>query len=731
MAKEFMPLFFEHMHEAAVVCEMVQDAEGRVTDWMIRDANAAARQVIGRKREELVDQAASRLFHPSAVTWLTREQERLLNTEGPSQSEVQFQHRHYLISTFAIDERTIACIGMDITGRKQAEELLRQSHDQAAWLARLPDENPNPVLRVALDGAVLYRNSTAGRLSGWIGPAGDRVSEPLLALLQAALARGEKTEEDLTLDGHDYSITLMPFPAEGYINVYGADITDSKRAEEALRKSEEKFAMVFRSSPIALAIIRASDYRFMDANPGHFLLSGYTREEVIGRTSAELRLFVDPAQREELIRLLKEQGSVRDYEMEIRNKAGEVSIGLFSFERIELDGEPCVLISTIDITDRKRSEEALRESRERERARAKELETLMDAVPAMIWISRDPQCRSMIGNHLGHEFLRLGPDANVSVTAPEAERVTQPYRNLKDGREIPPTEMPMQVAAATGKPARDFTFDLVFDDGRVCHLIGNVNPLFDERSRPYGAVGAFMDITPIRRMEAREVEAKAQIEVQTRLMEYREQERLGIARDLHDGPIQTLASTAFNIQFIKETSHDPMIQIELQGIALSVKNAVRELRDIVNDLRPPSLIRFGLIRAIRMHAEDMQERYPETEIALDLTEEPDHLSEYACLTLFRILQEGLNNALRHSGAGKITIRYAIDQDSFLLELRDNGKGFVVHQELGEIAGEGHFGLVGMRERALTVGAEFSLNSAPGRGTTLQVHGPLLGKNLKD
>ncbi len=152
-------------------------------------------------------------------------------------------------------------------------------------------------------------------------------------------------------------------------------------------------------------------------------------------------------------------------------------------------------------------EKALHESEQREKARLVELETLMDVVPAMIWIARDPQCKEMRGNRYGYEFLRMWPSANISKTAPGEALQQQPYRNFRDGREIPSEELPMQIAAATGQSFENYTFDLVFDDGTLKSVLGNVQPLFDESGSPCGAISAFVDATE-RKTAAQRIEAE-------------------------------------------------------------------------------------------------------------------------------------------------------------------------------------------------------------------------------
>ncbi len=383
-----------------------------------------------------------------------------------------------------------------------------------------------------------------------------------------------------------------------------------------------------------------------------------------------------------------------------------------------------ITVYAVDITERKRVEEALKISEQKERARAAELSALMDTVPAIIWISRDAQANEVIGNRSGYEFLRMNPGVNISESAPEEALKQQPYRSFINGEEVPRDELPIQVASATGKAARNYAFDMVFQDGSTYHLIGNVNPILDDEGKPCGAVGAFIDITELRRLQAEQIEAKAQIEAQQHLMEFSENTRQAIARDIHDGPIQTLASITFNIQMIKEAYADAALRAEMEQINATVRTAVRELREIVNDLRPPALIRFGLASAIRMHTEDMRERYPDLNIALKLSGDETPLPDQTCLALFRIYQEALNNIVHHAEAKNVQVAYQTDLKQFTFELRDDGKGFSVPRDLNQLASAGHFGLVGMRERALSIGGKFRMTSKPGEGTTLTVTGNL-------
>lgn len=161
-----------------------------------------------------------------------------------------------------------------------------------------------------------------------------------------------------------------------------------------------------------------------------------------------------------------------------------------------------------DITRRKRAEEALRASVARERARATELEAIMEAAPVAIVISRDPESREVLGNGRTYEFFRLAPGSKLSADPLECE---VPFRTLKDGREISRGELPVRKTSRTGRPVRNYEFDVVFEDGTCRNLLGNSVPLFGEDGRPRGAVGAFVDITERKRAEQRLRDSEARL----------------------------------------------------------------------------------------------------------------------------------------------------------------------------------------------------------------------------
>ncbi len=153
-----------------------------------------------------------------------------------------------------------------------------------------------------------------------------------------------------------------------------------------------------------------------------------------------------------------------------------------------------------DFIERCRIDDALLESEARERARAAELQTIMEAVPAAIWIAHDAESRIVSGNPASYEFLGLPKGENHSLSAADGGRFAH-VQFFADGRKLSPDEFPVQRAAG-GEHVSNFEFETRLNGGPSRHLVGNASPLLDSEGRPRGAVAAFLDITSRKEAEA-------------------------------------------------------------------------------------------------------------------------------------------------------------------------------------------------------------------------------------
>jgi PAS domain-containing protein len=167
---------------------------------------------------------------------------RVLADLAPLAKEVQADDGRWYIRRITpyrtMDDRIegVVITFVDVCDIKKTEEALREARERAEWLARFPEENPNPVVRVSADGFPLYVNPAASKLPGWECRVGRRLPDPLRETVARAMAQSRPVEEDLELGGTPFSIVVIPVPEARYANVYGRDITERKRADEALKR---------------------------------------------------------------------------------------------------------------------------------------------------------------------------------------------------------------------------------------------------------------------------------------------------------------------------------------------------------------------------------------------------------------------------------------------------------------------------------------------------------------
>jgi PAS domain S-box-containing protein len=249
------------------------------------------------------------------------------------------------------------------------------------------------------------------------------------------------------------------------------------------------------------------------------------------------------------------------------------------------------------------------------------------------------------------------------------------------------------------------------------------NNLLDEPSIG-GIVVTARDITERHRAAAALAEARR------RLAESREAERLRLARELHDGPVQDLLAVSYQLADRgRAAGANPAAAGSHATTAeprQRVLSVVDQLREVIGDLRPPGLTEFGLPAALEGWVSSLQREgggQPPA-IVLELDDEAAKLPQPLALTLFRIVQEALRNVIRHAEARQVVVGIRMEDGAAVLAVRDDGRGFMVPIRLNHLARDGHFGLVGLAERVEQAGGELTVVSSPGMGTTITARLPL-------
>ena len=208
-------------------------------------------------------------------------------------------------------------------------------------------------------------------------------------------------------------------------------------------------------------------------------------------------------------------------------------------------------------------------------------------------------------------------------------------------------------------------------------------------------------------------------EIKHRLSESREKERLRLAQELHDVPIQDLYGLIYQMDDLREFVTDPEGERILEEHNQMLNRVVNNLRMICRELRPASLSPFGLEVAIRDHVEKLRDQYREINFELQLMRDQQLLSDSLRLNLFRVYQQAINNMVRHAEATEVHVRFRWDEKVIILEVEDNGKGFNVPQSWVEFVRQDQFGLVGLAERVEGIRGNLEIISALGNGTLVR------------
>jgi len=363
----------------------------------------------------------------------------------------------------------------------------------------------------------------------------------------------------------------------------------------------------------------------------------------------------------------------------------------------------------IDITDRNRLEGELRASEQRFRA-------FMEHAPARAWI-KDSRLRytyvnRAFENHHGRPASEVLGHDDFELFPQEAARYFR-----ADDEEVMNGRAPVQKL-------RQFPYG---KDGSIGHWLLIKFPLTDAAGGA-GVAGIALDVSA--RVEAEEKARHPAEEVRnlaSRLVQAQEAERRRVADGLHDLIGQNLTALGIDLQALKQrlqAGGDLIAAPRLDAMAALLDGTIAAIRGVMTDLRPVALEEFGLVPALRWYASEFAKRTG-MKVNTNAPRRETRLARDIELALFRVAQEALTNAAKHSGGSTVEIAVVVTGEALRLSIEDDGHGFAPAAP-GRAPGRGGgFGLPTMRERAEAVGGSLRLES-PGRGTRVVVEVPLGG-----
>ncbi|NMB88874.1 MAG: PAS domain S-box protein [Chloroflexi bacterium] len=739
-----------------------------VQDGQIIFANPSAGTITGYKTAQLIDMEFSRLAHlddrpymeqyndPQAVEVnLNRHELRLITREGEIRwidlsvgKILMHEHTAWVFTAFDITERNQAERALRKAKAELEDRVKERTAELQAAVQRLETVLANLPVGVWIadaTGRIIQTNRMANVVwggdvplsnhihdykayKGWWANTGQQLKPEDWALARA-ITQGETSFGNvidiLRFDGQVGTLlnSAAPIHDERH-HIVGAvavsqDITQQRRLEqqaqqaaaEAQLRAEEINTII--NAMAEAVIIYGAQGEIVRVNPAAVETFGFDpTSETFPQAASELNILYHDGRMVASADLPSNRalaGSiVRGERYHITSKTGREFVILVSASPLYKDGQINGAVAIWhDVTDR----EHLLDLLQFEQARFK---AIIENAPEGI-ILVDKTAKIVLANLVAERLL-----ARPIPYDQDYHSLAQLQLCDADGTYYDPSQLPFTRSVLEGKSFTNVEMAIRWPDGQQHSLLMNTTPIFDAAGAISGAIAVFQDVTERLRAAEEIARTATQIEVQHRLSQQRDEERAQIARDLHDGPVQELIALTFDLSDLRDMTRESGLLSKIADMNAFIQRQIRNLREYSSELRPPSLVHFGLEKAIRSHAEKFQETHPGIRVYLNLMPDAHLVQSDVRTALFRIYQESLNNILRHSQAKQVWIRLSLEDTQIVLEIHDDGCGFKMPDNWIELVREGHLGLVGAKERAEAVGGRLEVTSNPDAGTTLQV-----------
>jgi PAS domain S-box-containing protein len=491
------------------------------------------------------------------------------------------------------------------------------------------------------------------------------------------------------------------------------DITERKKAEEALRESQRVLSTLMGNLPgMAYRCKNNREWTMEFVSEGCIDLTGYHPHELIGSRTISYGKLIHPDDQESV--WSEVQAAVREmrpFQLIYRiNTAGsqekwvwEQGRGVFSpgGELVALEG------FITDTTERKQAEEALKRS-ERQLSEAQRLAHL----GSWYW---DIASNKVTWSDELYRIFGLAPKEFGATYEAFLNRVHVEDRDCVDRT--------VKWALENHNPI-NYSCRIVRPGGTVRILSATGECIVDGRGAAIAMLGATLDITEQKEAEEALQSSRRRLQaLSNRLLGVQEAERRHIARYLHDEIGQALTALLMNQQSILKLSAPPTLRSQIEENFRIADGVLQRVRDLSTELRPAMLDDLGLSAALRWYATRLAER-----VGVDVqfssrgkeVRIPPAL-ETAC---FRIAQEALTNVVRHAKARQVSVNLREGEDALELIIRDDGSGFEVSEAFARASRGKSMGLLSMQERAQLVGGEIDIDSAPSRGTEVRARFPI-------
>jgi len=689
------------------------------------DVNQAWLDLFGYSREELESLRSIDLYvHPEErAAFLER-----IQRDGSVRDEVLHRKKDgspMLLQRSVVARRApdgsiseLQGIVRDITAARDAEFALQRSELEYRGLF---EQSIDAIYVVDVDGSSIRANQAWMELFGYTQEematlnAADAYVNPSdrESFLKRITAEGS-IEDEVRFKKKDGTVFLCARRVVAIRNEDGAivrfqgihrDVTASRAAEQALRKSEREYRALFEQSRDALYLATV-DGALTNINSAGIALFGYSREEALRLHVSQL--YARPEQRDEMVRLALENNGFDDCQLAMRKRDGTV----FECEATtalmrDSDGTIRGFQTLIrDVTERKRAEEALR------RSEAEFRSLFEQSLDAVYLVDLNGTLRNVnraglnLFGYTRHELV----GANVTVLYAD-----------------PDTRADVAREALGSHGLTDYGLRMRHKEGHIIDCFITATLIEDQEGNATGFQSVIRDVTQQKR--DREQLERSQEELRrlaAHLEIVREDERAAIAGELHDEVVQALSALGMCLESIRLCIQDTRTaearDLIEKAQRLRMETAER-LRRLHADLRPGMLEDLGLAATIEWTTNDVASRAGIAPLleGFDGYEgvAPDAAKAMQVLAVFRVFRAALDNVIRHSGARTVKVRLSEREGSLDITVEDDGRGITDEQ----VRSASSLGIVGMRERINACGGTLAIKGTQGKGTEVRITVP--------
>jgi PAS domain S-box-containing protein len=603
---------------------------------------------------------------------------------------------------------------MDITERKKAEEALKESEEK---YRNLFENARDAIVTFDPKGNITNANKAVDEYGfereHFIGKSlfnyvieghKARATEDFKKLISGRSVRGEM---DVTTPKGTFTVEYSDNPIMHGRDVVGiqailTDITERKRAESALRESEQKYRELFENAREAIVIINM-DKRITDANK--FIEKyGFSKGDLIGRNYLD---FVVEKYKEKAIEDFEKlrRGIPQEGEFEVFTPKGNITVD-YRDNPIVRDGIVTSVQAVLtDITERKNAERALHESEEKFR---NIFENSLDGIFLL-----DLERKKFVLHN--QAFLKM-----LGYTKEE-------FKGL-DIQDIHPKESLPAIFEQIGmfeKGNVGVRKDTIFKNKSGSFCFADLSPsLLTIAGKKYILV-ICKDITPRKKTEDRLYEYQNKLKAMTsQILQTEERERQRIAVGLHDEICQKLVFIKLALESSLKSMPDSNLLSQLRILSASIGETIDKISFLIFELSNPVLRELGFVMALKKHlAEEIQQKH-KIAFKLEADEQLNIPHEEIKNSLFRITKELLTNIVKHAQAHNVNVSVHKRQNQIRIVIQDDGVGFDTAKVYSDAPGLSRFGLFSVREQLENLGGQFAIESEPHQGTKATLVVPL-------